>query len=63
MAELRESDVLLEFRPVGQYVRVSAIDPRTNTEIVVSGPASAGQAALRQLAIRRLNYVLKKKGA
>lgn len=56
---LTEHDVLLEFQQVGAIVRVSAIDPVTNTEVVIQGPATAGRVALSRNAIAKLNYRLK----
>ncbi len=63
MADLRDGDVLLEFQRVGNVVRVSAIDPASNTEVVVQGPAEYGEATLRRTALAKLNYVLRKKRA
>lgn len=59
--DLTEADVLLEFQKVGSYVRVSAIDPITNTEVVVQGPADYSEISLRRTAVAKLNYVLRKK--
>lgn len=59
---LKGREVIIEFMPVGNIVRVSAMDTRTLTEIIVQGPASAGEATLKRNAIKRLEYVLKKKG-
>lgn len=59
---LTEKDILLEFQQVGTIVRVNAIDPRTNTEVTIQGPASAGRAILSHNAINKLNYVLRNKG-
>src|SRR5690606_192896 len=53
--------VILEFVPVGALVRVSAMEPHTLTEVVVYGPASAGEAALRRLVLRKLDYVLQRR--
>ena len=39
---------------IGASVRVSAIDSVTGTEVVVMGPASAAQADLQQLVLRKL---------
>ncbi len=57
---LNEKDVLIEFQPVGSIVRVSAIDPATNTEVIIQGPASAGKTVLARNALAKLNYVLRK---
>ena len=55
-------DALFEFRRIGPSVRVAAIDPNTNTEVVVVGAAAAGDAALMRLALRKLNTVLARRG-
>ena len=56
MAGLREA--LIEFHHVGAYVKVSAIDPDTLTEVSIVGDPAAGQAALERAALRKLEYVL-----
>lgn len=55
-------EVIIEYYPVGQYVKVSAMDAETLTEISIQGPANAGEEALKRNALKRLEYVLKKKG-
>lgn len=55
-------EVIIEFMPVGNVVKVSAMDTETLTEISVQGPPSAGEAALKASALKRLEYVMKKKG-
>ena len=59
---LQGREVIFEFAPVGNIVRVSAMDTRTLTEVIIQGPASAGEEVLKRNAIKRLEYVLKKKG-
>jgi hypothetical protein len=59
---LSDRDVIIEFFPVGALVKVSAMDTKTLTEVSVSGPAAAGEAALKRNALMRLEYVMKKKG-
>jgi hypothetical protein len=59
---LKNRQVILEFYPVGNLVKVSAMDAQTLTEISIQGPASAGEATLKRNAIKRLEYVLRKKG-
>ena len=54
-------EYLLEFQQVGAYVKVSAIDPATGTEVSITGPASAGEAILGRNAVNKLQYVLKKR--
>lgn len=59
---LQDREVIIEFLPMGAYVKVSAMDTQTLTEISISGPANAGQEILKRNALKRLDYVLRKKG-
>lgn len=59
---LQGREIIIEFFPMGSIVKVSAMDTASLTEISISGPASAGETILKNNAIRRLEYVLKKKG-
>jgi hypothetical protein len=54
--------VIFEFVTIGQYVRVSAMDVQTMTEINIQGPAGAPEQMLKSNALKRLEFVLKKKG-
>lgn len=55
-------EVIIELQSVGNIVKVSAVDTATLTEISIQGPASAGEEMLKRNAIKRLEYVMKKKG-
>lgn len=59
---LKNREIIIEFIPVGQVVRVSAMDVKTLTEAVISGPATTPKKLLENNALRRLEYVLRKKG-
>ena len=59
---LKNRQVIFEFYPVGNLVRVSAMDAKSLTEISIQGPANAGEELLKRNALRRLEYVLRKKG-
>ncbi len=59
---LKGREIIIEFYPVGAYVRVSAMDAQTLTEASIQGPASAGEEVLKRNAVKRLEYVMKKKG-
>lgn len=59
---LQGREVILEFYPVGSIMRVSAFDTASMTEVVIQGPVSAGETILKRNALRRLEYVLRKKG-
>lgn len=54
--QLRE--VLFEFQRHGNYVRITAVDTRTNTEIVMVGDAQVGETYLKRAAMRKLRYVI-----
>ncbi|MEX0695002.1 MAG: hypothetical protein WD075_11200 [Rhodospirillales bacterium] len=43
---------------MGSYVRVVAIDARTNTEITMVGDPSVGERVLKNTAMRKLKYVI-----
>lgn len=60
--KIKNREVIIEFIPVGNVVRVTAMDVQSLTEIVISGPANTPELILKNNAIRRLEYVLKKKG-
>jgi hypothetical protein len=57
---LNEGEVLFEVRQVGNAVKVSAIDPVTNTEVCVVGPVNASPYSLKMNAVRKLRRVLRK---
>jgi hypothetical protein len=56
VAERRE--VIFEFVRMGRAVKVSAIDTVTGTEVSIVGDPIVGEAALKRLAERKLDYVL-----
>lgn len=65
MARHREpelAEVLFEFAYQGNVVRVSAIEPRTNTEVSMVGDPRLTQEALKTAALRKLIYVLRRDG-
>lgn len=59
--EVDQTDVIVEFVRIGALVRVSAMEPISLTEVVIQGPATAGEAALRRTALRKLAHVLNRK--
>lgn len=56
-----DGGVIFEFINVGHYVKVSAIDTATGIEASIVGDPTRGEFALRQTALRKLQYVLEKK--
>jgi len=59
---LEGREVIIEFHPVGISMKVSAMDTQSLTEVSIQGPANAPEATLQRNAMKRLEYVLKKKG-
>ncbi len=59
---LEGREVIIEFYPVGNVVRVSAMDTSSLTEVSIQGPSSAGEKMLERNVLKRLEYVLRKKG-
>jgi hypothetical protein len=59
---LKGREILLEMTRIGAYMKVTALDAKSLTEIHLQMPASAGEAACRQAAMQRLVYVMRKKG-
>lgn len=54
-------EVLLEFQRIGNAVKVVAVDPESLIEVTIMGPSGAGEEALTRVAVRKLEYVLKKR--
>lgn len=59
---LNGREIIIEFFPVGNVVKVSAMDTQSLTEVSIQGPSSASESVLKKNALKRLEYVLKKKG-
>jgi len=59
---LQGREVIIEFHPIGGFVKVTAMDVATLTEISIQGPANTPEAILKNNAVKRLEYVLRKKG-
>ena len=51
-------DVIIEFHQVGAYVKVSAVDIATYTEVSIVGDPRRSEEALKRAAVRKLEYVL-----
>ena len=56
-------EVIIEISSAGGNVaRISAMDVKTLVEISIQGPMNAPEETLRRNALKRLEYVLKKRG-
>jgi hypothetical protein len=53
---------IIEFHRVGNAVKVTAFDPATLVEVSLQAPHSLGDTELTRLAVRKLEYVLAKRG-
>jgi hypothetical protein len=60
MADGKGGEVFVEIVTLGAYAKASAIDSASGTEVSVTGPAN-DPASLKAAALRKLDYVLKKK--
>lgn len=58
---MTDDGYFVEYQRIGAIVKVTAIDPVTGTEAVLQGPASAGDHALGQAAVKKLEFLLRKK--
>lgn len=61
--EPRPGEIYLEFHPIGQQVKVTAIDAATGVEVSTFGPASAAQEDLTRVAVRKLKRRIAQLGA
>ena len=58
----RNREVIFEISTLGNVAKVVAIDTQTMTEVSVQCPPSTPQALMKSSALKRLEYVLRKKG-
>lgn len=59
---LKNREVIFEFFTIGAYVKVSAMDVATLTEAITQGPMGTSEAVLKQAALQKLAFVMRKKG-
>jgi hypothetical protein len=55
-------EVLIEFRRIGDAVKVSAVHVASDTEVCLVGPAGAGEPALKTAVLNKLAYVMGRRG-
>ncbi|MEM9468724.1 MAG: hypothetical protein AAF988_01025 [Pseudomonadota bacterium] len=58
---LQNREIIIEYIPVGTLVKVSAMDAKTLIEVSIQGPSSTPETILKRNALKRLEYVLRKK--
>lgn len=57
----KSREVYFELYPVGDSMKVSAIDSATGIEVSIVGPANLPQSELERVALNKLNYVMTQK--
>ncbi|MBN8531089.1 MAG: hypothetical protein J0L97_04425 [Alphaproteobacteria bacterium] len=55
------SEYLIEEIIVGNALKVTAVDPETGLEAVIQAPLTGSRLEARQLAVRKLLYLIEKK--
>lgn len=63
MTKPPDREVLLEFQRVGSYMKATAMDAATLTEVTVVSPLNHSQEMLKRTVLAKLDYVLAKKAA
>lgn len=53
-------NIIIEFVPVGNFVKVCAVCEDTGREVSIVGDPKASKADLEALAVRKLKYVMSK---
>ena len=56
-----EREIIFEIRRLGAFAKVCAIDVASGVEVSVAGPAAATDASLREAALAKLDWVLKRR--
>lgn len=60
MPSREEKNYIIEYYQLGNFMKVSAMDPVTLTETSIVGAANASKYDLAQLAVRKLERMLAK---
>lgn len=55
---ISDSAILVEMIPQGNFMKVTAMDQQTLTEVSIVGDASKDQDELKRIAAQKLRYVL-----
>jgi hypothetical protein len=58
---INQNEIILEFISLGAYVKINAIDTKTGVEATAIAPANLRRDEMKTLALRKLEYVMKKK--
>ena len=64
MSDLSDRQIIFEIIRLGDYIKVSAVDPITLIEVSAIGPAKAGALeAIKQVALQKLRRAITRGGA
>ncbi len=58
----KRGEVIIEFDRVGAFVKVSAVDTATLTEVSIVGDPACREETLKRAVVRKLEYVLERRG-
>jgi uncharacterized protein DUF6898 len=58
---MARDELIIEFVPIGNSVKVTVMDAATLTEVSIVGPRNASKHDLQQAAIQKLKYVMAQK--
>lgn len=61
MVTSNEKHIYFEIQSIGAYRKVTAVDPDTLVEVTVSGPVDGSVEEIKAVALKKLEYVLRKK--
>jgi hypothetical protein len=59
----RAAEAIIEFRRIGNAVKVSAVDTVSHLEVSIVAPASSSERAMTDTVMRKLQYVLARRNA
>jgi len=59
---LANREVIIELHPYGNLVKISAFDVASLTEISIQAPKGTSEDIMKRNALKRLEYVMRKKG-
>jgi hypothetical protein len=54
----RTAEAIIEFRRIGNAVKVSAVDTATHVEVSIVAPASSSEREMTTAVMKKLEYVL-----
>ena len=57
---MREEELIIEFVPNGNFVKVTVMDPATLIEVSTVGPRNAPRNELQNAAIKKFQYVVRR---